>query len=1345
MSIWLKDGVSTFPIKQPMVGQKDFYQTFRDYLKDLKAAPMARIFPLIGKWGVGKSRIAFELISEALGIDKGWVVRNAKGELEPVRLLEPEFKDGILPVYIRYSQMSHDLLLGDNWVGYGVYVALCWLADDNPVKSIQGRIVESIHDALRPMGFDPAELAKAVQKDVVEYDRLLANPKDLDNLVQQGMAYLNQFGIEHLMVIVDEVESETELTRDGLREEDSEELRKKLDGTAIKVITSAIKHEDSRSRYPDVSYLPLCSPAIGDQIKELEALDRRGEMLEIHNNAYADISDYLEDLQGKRLVPAYPAGLVEAAYTIAGGNFGWFNVLMAYCDQYLLENPGADAGEILEDRMASITRIKEKLIDGSQFDYISIGEADARMPTIRRALLQQLPQPKRDFDAETLRTLMEAQQLDGTPLFRDFYAAKLEKNRLGGLLEQSGYKLGNDNEFINQSTGEKFNLDVLLRSLATYSIRAVQEHYVIGKDRDIFLEQVRMLYPKEAVEDAAFILYDFISGLARPGESEDFIGPNFSFLEKLNRRYAVQKGLTNYLLSNEADQKLKEHLKELKNDHAGEVKRILKGCARVLELDYPFEEYFTVQGAQGLRTKVHSHLFLGAHRDGKVDLVWGQVNNLKDVLTDNKLMEIGAHPIIVLSLSAATEEELKIIKEQYKAVGHWIIFFHLTSLQRDLLEVISIEKEYMDIRQTAHQLAPQFQNRLRSIRDEISRRAKEWFQEVDRCGFVLRPIVFSKTVEENIPVLAEGFARMLRFEATAQELGAKEGVKFEPEDYNRFSHALPSTQVGAKLISEGYQDAGLFVKEQDGYRAVVPATAAYFLQYLGNSWKTTDNVLNHFFFSAVDVIKPKKIVDQWSAFLQASGLILATEDETRLISVTRHDLEAKLDKVENWLDSDFDTLLKGFSGIITKGKIDDMFIFKAKYEGYLNQVKTLFANIDLEAMKNRASRNEVWKEQLEQLNRFHKLCEYIYDEEKWHKTQFNERELEKIKLDNNDLPVWFRLRHIQLFHEFITEIQDQVSKKIEERIEEIKKSSNYKGYDMPISPVTNALKRYNTEITYAKDNKKTTELPTMVSKPETLAFKLFEADYRQALDRLWKILDEVGLCKDDYSWKEDAGMVGIYTRSKGHFEKLVNGYLENQGEVNRWLQYFQGAPANVMPPDKIDKLKNTLSGIDIFLTGGLMQEIDDGELEFQDEPQRFAKLLEEVLAQHSEEITVLLTYLTEVKVVAREYRNGLYDENLKDAVNCIRRVIGGAPEELELTKLPGEAAYRETVKKVAEQMKKLDKEGREFFAAREAKHVTFDFFQEVVKKKANLDWHTHAEERRELESMGLIQTKVVLC
>lgn len=103
--------------------------------------------------------------------------------------------------------------------------------------------------------------------------------------------------------------------------------KKKLDGKAIKVITSAIKHEDSRSRHPKVSFLLLCSPAIGDQIKALEALDRRGRKTGDYANAYADIKDYIEFLQQEKKLRAYPVGLIEAAYTISAGNFGWLNVI----------------------------------------------------------------------------------------------------------------------------------------------------------------------------------------------------------------------------------------------------------------------------------------------------------------------------------------------------------------------------------------------------------------------------------------------------------------------------------------------------------------------------------------------------------------------------------------------------------------------------------------------------------------------------------------------------------------------------------------------------------------------------------------------------------------------------------------------------------------------------------------------------------------------------------------------------------------------------------------------------------------------------------------------------------
>ena len=239
-TVWLKDGVSTFPAQQPMVGQKEFYDAFKAYLKDLKDAPMARVFPLIAKWGIGKSRIAYELISEALGIDKGWTIRNGAGNLEKVRLLQRDFADKVLPIYIRYEQMNEDYLYGDNWVGYGAYVALTKLAEVDPPKSIQGSIIKHLRDYLVPMGFSSAQLTKQIELGSHPVDELLQNLQTLDSLVEKGLAYLHQFSIEHLMVIVDEVESEYELIQDGLQE-NSEERKKKLDGKAIKVITSAIK------------------------------------------------------------------------------------------------------------------------------------------------------------------------------------------------------------------------------------------------------------------------------------------------------------------------------------------------------------------------------------------------------------------------------------------------------------------------------------------------------------------------------------------------------------------------------------------------------------------------------------------------------------------------------------------------------------------------------------------------------------------------------------------------------------------------------------------------------------------------------------------------------------------------------------------------------------------------------------------------------------------------------------------------------------------------------------------------------------------------------------------------
>ncbi len=50
------------------------------------------------------------------------------------------------------------------------------------------------------------------------------------------------------------------------------------------------------------------------------ALERRIDICELQNNTFADISDFMKYLKEDGKINFYPEGLVESAYTIAGGN-----------------------------------------------------------------------------------------------------------------------------------------------------------------------------------------------------------------------------------------------------------------------------------------------------------------------------------------------------------------------------------------------------------------------------------------------------------------------------------------------------------------------------------------------------------------------------------------------------------------------------------------------------------------------------------------------------------------------------------------------------------------------------------------------------------------------------------------------------------------------------------------------------------------------------------------------------------------------------------------------------------------------------------------------------------------
>lgn len=1344
-TVWLKDGVSTFPVQQPMVGQKEFYNTFKAYIKDLKAAPMARIFPLIAKWGIGKSRIAYELTSEVLGIDKGWIIRNETGVLEKVRLLQKDLGDGILPIYIRYEQMNEEYLYGDNWVGYGAYIALTKLADVNPSKTIQGSIIKHLQDYLIPMGFSASKLAEEIELANHSDEELLENLKLLDSMVERGLAYLKQFGIEHLMVIVDEVESEYELIQEDGLQENSEERKKKLDGKAIKVITSAIKHEDSRSRHPKVSFLLLCSPAIGDQIKALEALDRRGERLEITQNAYADIKDYIEFLQQEKKLRAYPVGLIEAAYTISAGNFGWLNVIMAYCDQYLDEHTEAEAGEILEYLSCAITRFKERLIDSSQFEYISADVSKVHLPMIKRALLKQLPQAKEKYTQEQQQILLGAKNIEGISLFKEFVAVSLMKSELGLHLVSNKYKPDSDNRFINEVTAESFNLDVLLRSLETYSINAPAGHYLLGKEKETFLAQVRMLYPKDEVVDAAEIIYEFIEPKLNQGTCQQFIGPNFAFLERLNRRYANKGGIANYLVSEEKDYILQEYLKQRRKEKGQNPQDFVLGFTRILEQSYPETEVIKILGKEcGWRTTVSNHPSLGVHPKQQVDVIWSASVADLNSLADSKLLDIGSHPIIILSSSAETEVVVNQFKKKYPYAGRCVIFFQVTNLQRDLLEIVSVEQKYMDIRPIAHELAPAFKTKLRALCDEVTKVAKNWFDQVDQQGYVLRPLIFTKAEEDKLPLLAEGFTKMVINGVTTTELGIKPNVKFKSsEEYNRFLQVVKATEIRAKLEKEGYRSAGMFVSISDNeYEVQVPAALGSILEYIGNTRRAFKEIEQQFFFSSVDTMKPARIAEQWVNFLMALHVVKV--DGQNILNVNKSMLEAKKDQVQRWLHEEYDKLVDQFAKTIDKNRLG--ILKDDKYRGQLDEEN--LRKINLSQLQNKTHDVlSLWKEELAKLNVFHQQCDYIYDAEGWKSLPFNENNLGNLNIADTEMPIWKKLRLVLQFHEYVTSLQKEIIEKIKEKLQKIKEGSEYKGYQLPITAFVNAFERYQTEIEYASDYIQSSKRDTMVAKTETLANYLWMAKYKEAIERLNTMINEIGLRKttpEKVEWKEKSGIAGRFDELLTKFKQLVDNWDGSKGKAERWLTYFQTAPEEVQQKIALKEYGALIKQLQIFLETGFDETIDDLEGTYRSTPLQFIDETEKAFNGHQGDIINILSKMTDLEATARRYRNECYDKELIETVNRLYKRQGKVAFEPDTGKTVSELSYDETISAVNHEMLQLSNDGNEFFNANDTQYVNFDFYKKLVSDMDSVDWWQFSKQKEELERLRLIETRVVL-
>jgi hypothetical protein len=114
---WAATGVSTYPLTHPIVGQGRFYEAFRHFihLVDDEAEKFAHVFAVIAQWGIGKSRLGYELVAQINGTSRGWWVRGDDDALVEASLFhDDKDRDQYLGLYIRYSQVANDYNNIDN-------------------------------------------------------------------------------------------------------------------------------------------------------------------------------------------------------------------------------------------------------------------------------------------------------------------------------------------------------------------------------------------------------------------------------------------------------------------------------------------------------------------------------------------------------------------------------------------------------------------------------------------------------------------------------------------------------------------------------------------------------------------------------------------------------------------------------------------------------------------------------------------------------------------------------------------------------------------------------------------------------------------------------------------------------------------------------------------------------------------------------------------------------------------------------------------------------------------------------------------------------------------------------
>lgn len=1059
---WSRNGVAGYPPRYPMVGQNRIFNGLWKFKQGFGGSDrMTGFFVVVGDWGLGKTRLGYELVAETTGRVDEWfpsngeyVVPNAQG-----RILAPQVQEGILPLFVDYWSCipRDDSDWGsDVWVSRVTCTAIELLWNRPPDLRVSPELLDDMVAVLTAKGVDLAAVRKSMAAETQWKAKLDA-----------AMAILRAKGVESLWVVVDEVE----MPGDQKQNPDFN-AKFRIDIEDLNLISVVIKERRYREDHPYVNFLLLCSLGMADTIN-IGPNIRRSDLVLLEPNQIADVLRFREVLKDRGEEVDYPGGTLEGAFVATNRNFGWFNKMMSsvhasWAHHKRSGSPRPEAWQLIEEYANSEARASE-IFNLKILQALPV----ANQPVAKSLIFGQLPKAVGPQFAPELASQLSQSTLPGVgvafaPLRQVHIDASTLRTELLG--PEYGFKpvpsrAGDD----VQNRYTEFSVAGVLSALRAFSVAVAAEDdgdFVIYEDLEQFADQLATLYPRRSaqgdrtIERAADPLHRVFLKCAV--SDKRFLGVSFKLLKQID----VRMGSESRSIAFSRDPQLNERIDAYVAEQCANAKRrqeaICRGMAKVL--DDSRADLRQVSGLDQTRHVAFEHDLSSPQMAGLAVTPTGRVTVAYCVDVREAAKELAAmlgrtgeiaHPILVLMGADGDVDGFQAEAARKPLLARCVTCCKLSVFDEEFLLRYSGRDDKFD--QTAVLTTSTLSTR-ESLRQDLAARFTEWRKTMEEGGFVLRPLWYRKTA--GIEDFHRGYRIMMAEGKTIDQITPEiPGTPFTDNQlaYGNLENACKKLTSPGPMCPAGC----LPVMTPEPYAVHVCPELVRVLQAMRG--QTGESQLAKQFLYAAREPDGRKQTLQVVELLVGLGVVTSPV-ANQYKAVNSEALNERRTKVANWLATTANELIHDIQDVFPAEAEDLRKGAKQMAEHHLGEADQVAQRINTTFLQEEVVDVDAFKRFVCDVYEFEAALARICPEDPYSEFVIQEGQVQDYQRRYQSLPFWAKLHFLRWLRLAFARERQAVGLVIDEQLADVQDYAQSGEHSFPIAPLTQPLKCIKAEL-----------------------------------------------------------------------------------------------------------------------------------------------------------------------------------------------------------------------------------------------------------------------------------------